>query len=41
MSSWLNVSIVVHSIDPPRFGLRHLYSQALISIYKVGLPFDL
>lgn len=35
MSSWIKVTVVLHSLEPPRFGLRHSYSNALIAVYKV------
>lgn len=35
MSSWLTVTVVLHSLEPPRFGLKNPYSNALITIYKV------
>lgn len=35
MSSWIKVTVVLHSLDPPRIGLRHPYSNALITVYKV------
>lgn len=35
MSSSIEVTVVLHSLDPPRFGLRHPYSNALIAVYKV------
>lgn len=36
MSSWIKVTVVLHSLEPPRFGLCHPYSNALIAVYKVG-----
>lgn len=35
MSSWLTVTVVLYSLEPPRFGLRNPYSNALIVVYKV------
>ena len=36
MSSWLTVTVVLYSLEPPRFGLRNPYSNALIVVYKVN-----
>ncbi|CAM9562188.1 unnamed protein product, partial [Scytosiphon promiscuus] len=42
MSTSIKVTAVLHSLDPPRLGLRHPYSNALIAVYKAvpGSLFD-
>lgn len=35
MSSWITVTVVLHSLKPPRFGLRNPFSHALVAVYKV------
>lgn len=35
MSGWITVTVVLHSLEPPRFGLRSSFSNALITVYKV------
>lgn len=36
MASWLKVTLILYALEPaPRFGLRHPFSQALITVYKV------
>lgn len=40
MSRWIKVTVVLHSLEPPRFGLSHPYCEALIVVYKVRSYFN-